>query len=111
MKNLNERTIIENRQDRGQIIRMCALFHPRPIAVKQLKSALEAGKGLFRASELDSHLHFLESGDPHDASHPQYICRPAGGELGTYHDEDKIHLTRYGAKLVEGSHDDPDIVM
>ena len=105
----DERTILENRQDRGQIIRICALFHPRPITVRQLRSALESGQGLFRASELASHLHFMESGNPNDDRSPQYICRPAGGELGTYDDEDKIHLTRFGALLVEGSIEDENI--
>lgn len=101
--------IIENRHARGQIIRTCALFHPKPITVKQLKIAM--GDGTFRASELPIHLHFLESGDPNDDKHPQYICRPVGGELGTYQDDDKIHLTRFGFLLIEGTHEDENIPM
>ncbi len=107
----DERIIEENRKDRGQIIRTLALFHPRPIEVGHLRKSLANGQKLFRPSELDSHLHFLESGDPNDEKHPQYICRPAGGELGTYHDADKVHLTRFGALLVEGSVDDEHIML
>ena len=103
----DERKILENQHDRGQIIRTCALFHPKPITVKQLKIAI--GGGMFRSSELAVHLHFLESGSANDEKQPQYICRPAGGEIGTYNDEDKIHLTRFGSLLVEGSHEDENI--
>jgi len=105
----DERKVKENRFDRGQIIRTCALFHPKPITVERLRLAIE--DSMFRSSELDVHLHFLESGNPNDERQPQYICRPAGGELGIYHDGDKIHLTRFGYQLVEGTREDENITM
>lgn len=105
----DERKILENQHDRGQIIRTCALFHPKPITVKQLKLAI--GDNMFRSSELAVHLHFLESGNASGGSQPQYICRPSGGEIGTYNDEDKIHLTRFGVLLLEGSLEDENIAI
>lgn len=109
MKDINKARILENRRDRGRIIRSCALFHPKPITVKELKTAVS--DDMYRSSELPIHLHFLESGGANDEKQPQYICRYGEKEIGTYHDDDKIHLTRFGMLLIEGSHEDENINM
>ncbi|MCQ4363154.1 hypothetical protein KQR54_18820 [Mycobacterium gordonae] len=96
--------IIRNKQYRGQIMKVVAMFYPSPVTIDQLKIALSSYGASFVA-DLAKHLHFLAD-DAGDKS-PAYIRLP--GPVEHLGDDDKIYITRAGIKLVEGSLSDEDI--
>ena len=104
---MDQREILKNRQYRGQIMRIVAMFYPDPVTVKQLKLGLQE-YGLTYGADLDKHLHYLA--DDSDKESPPYIRR-TDGFLRELDDNDKIYITRAGIKLVEGSVQDEDILL
>lgn len=104
---MDQREILKNRQFRGQIMRIVAMFYPAPVTIKQLKLALQE-YGLTYTSEIDKHIHYLA--DDSDKESPPYIRR-ADGFVKEITDDDKIFITRAGIKLVEGSVLDEDILL
>lgn len=104
---MEQREILKNRQYRGQIMRIVALFYPDPVTVKQLKLALEE-YGMLHTSDINKHLYYLA--DDSDKKSPPYV-RKAEGFIKELSDDDKIYITKAGIKLIEGSIQDDDILL
>ncbi|MDU5141077.1 MAG: hypothetical protein E6230_02670 [Paenibacillus dendritiformis] len=104
---MDQKEVLKNRQYRGQIMRIVAMFYPDPVTVKQLKLALQE-YGMIYTSEIDKHIHFLA--DDSDKESPPYIRR-ADGFIKELTDNDKIYITKAGIRLIEGSIQDDDVVL
>lgn len=104
---MDQAEILKNRQYRGQIMRIVAMFYPTPVTVKQLKLALQE-YGMMNTSEINKHIHYLA--DDSDKKSPPYI-RKADGFIKELADADKIYITKAGIKLVEGSIQDEDVLL
>lgn len=104
---MNQAEVLKNRQYRGQIMRVVAMFYPAPVTVKQLKLALQE-YGLTYAADIDKHIHYLA--DDTDKKSPPYI-RVEDGFLKEVTDDDKVYITKAGIKLIEGSLQDPDVLI
>lgn len=104
---MDQKEVLKNRQYRGQIMRIVAMFYPDPVTVKQLKLGLQE-YGLAYTSEIDKHIHFLS--DDSDKESPPYIRR-ADGFIRELTDNDKIYITKAGIRLVEGSIQDDDVLL
>lgn len=104
---MNQAEVLRNRQYRGQIMRIVAMFYPTPVTVKQLKVALQE-YGLTYSADIDKHIHYLA--DDTDKKNPPYI-RVEDGFLKEVTDDDKVYITKAGIKLIEGSIVDPDVLI
>lgn len=104
---MDQKEILKNRQYRGQIMRIVAMFYPAPVTVKQLKLALQE-YGLLYTADIDKHIHYLA--DDSDKKNPPYIRRE-DGFIKELSDDDKIYITKAGIKLIEGSIQDNDVLL
>lgn|GEM_PF-1158795 len=104
---MEQAEILKNRQFRGQIMRIVAMFYPDPVTVKQLKLSLRE-YGLAYSADLDKHIYYLA--DDSDTSSPPYIRR-ADGFIRELADDDKIYITKAGVKLMEGDVTDPGVMV
>lgn len=104
---MDQKEILKNRQYRGQIMRIVAMFYPAPVTVKQLKLALQE-YGLLYTADIDKHIHYLA--DDSDKKNPPYIRRE-DGFISELADDDKIYITKAGIKLIEGSIQDNDVLL
>lgn len=104
---MNQAEVLRNRQYRGQIMRIVAMFYPTPVTVKQLKVALQE-YGLTYSADIDKHIHYLA--DDTNKKSPPYI-RVEDSFLKEVTDDDKVYITREGIKLIEGSIVDPDVLI
>jgi len=104
---MNQAEVLKNRQYRGQIMRVVAMFYPAPVTVKQLKLALQE-YGMAYGADIDKHIHYLA--DDTDKKSPPYV-RVEDGFLKDVTDDDKIYITKAGIKLIEGSITDPDVLL
>ncbi|MEC1178526.1 hypothetical protein P9B03_08540 [Metasolibacillus meyeri] len=104
---MNKAEVLKNRQYRGQIMRMVALFQPAPVTIKQLRLSLQE-YGLTYGADIAQYIHYLA--DDSDKKNPPYI-RVEEGFLKEIADDDKIYITKTGIKLMEGSITDPDVLV
>jgi len=104
---MNQAEVLKNRQYRGQIMRVVAMFYPAPVTVKQLKLALQE-YGMTYGADIDKHIHYLA--DDNDKKSPPNV-RVEDGFLKDVTDDDKIYITKAGIKLIEGSITDPDVLL
>lgn len=104
---MNQAEILKNRQYRGQIMRVVAMFYPAPVTVKQLKLALQE-YGMTYGADIDKHIHYLA--DDTDKKSPPYI-RVEDGFLRDVTEDDKVYITKTGIKLIEGSIVDSDVLL
>lgn len=102
-----QKDVLKNRQYRGQVMRIVAMFYPAPVTVKQLKLALQE-YGLTYTADIDKHIHYLA--DDSDKRHPPYVRRE-DGFIKELLDDDKIYITKTGIKLIEGSIQDDDVLL
>lgn len=104
---MNQAEVLKNRQYRGQIMRIVAMFYPAPVTIKQLKLALQE-YGLNYSADIGKHILYLA--DDSDKKNPPYI-RVEEGFLKEVTDDDKVYITKTGIKLIEGSITDPDVLI
>ncbi|KYG90036.1 hypothetical protein A0U40_18705, partial [[Bacillus] sp. KCTC 13219] len=99
--------VLKNRQYRGQIMRVVAMFYPAPVTVKQLKLALQE-YGMTYGADIDKHIHYLA--DDADKKNPPFI-RIEDGFLKEVTDDDKVYITKAGIQLIEGDITDKGILL
>lgn len=104
---MEQKEVLKNRQYRGQIMRIVAMFYPAPVTIKQLKLALQE-YGMLHTAEIDKHIHYLA--DSSDPASPAYIRREEGF-VKELTDDDKIYITKAGIGLVEGSIQDDGVLL
>ena len=90
------REILQNKQFRGQIMRIGAMFYPTPVTVRQIKISLQE-YGIGTAADIIKHLVYLEG--------KSYISCESG-TIGDNKDDDRIMITSKGIDLVEGTIND-----
>ena len=101
MNRMDEVRIIKNKQLRGQIMRTMSLFYPDRVMVTNLKSSLMV-RGLNDVSETYNHLHYLKD--------KGYI-RVSEGLSKELKDDDLVEMTSRGVDLIEGTIDDPGVML
>jgi DNA-binding MarR family transcriptional regulator len=90
-----------NKQYRGQIMRIIALFYPPSISIKQIKMSLTA-YGINYQADVDKHLFYLES--------KGYIKR-LGETNKLSKDDDFVEITAKGIDLIEGTISDEGLLL
>lgn len=98
---MDQKDVLRNKQYRGQIMRVVAMFYPSPTVIKQVKLALQE-YGMNYLAEIDKHLFYLED--------KGYIRR-AEGFIRNFADDDKIYITAKGIDLIEGTIDDDGLLL
>lgn len=101
MNNMDRIQSEKNKAQRGKIIRTLGLFYPDPMELSALKSTL-IQSGQINVAETEKHLHYLKGKD--------YITMDDGFLKDTTED-DLICLTSTGVDLVEGTIDDPGVML
>lgn len=101
MGKMDEAQALRNKALRGQIMRTLSLFYPDPTAVTDVKNALLI-RGQNNVAETENHLHYLKG--------KGYI-EVCDGFSRDCRDDDLVTLTSKGVDLIEGSIDDPGVML
>ena len=90
---MTEREIKLNKEYRGRIMRLVAMFYPTPTSLKQLQIGL-LEYGMSSQADIDKHLHYLED--------RAYITRK---------EADMYNITADGIDLIEGTKSDDGLLL
>ncbi|WP_107838952.1 hypothetical protein [Metasolibacillus meyeri] len=96
---MNPAEIFKNREQRGHIMRVMAMFYPEPVTVRQLKIALIERYEVSYSVDIDKHIYYLAN--DMEKGRPPYIS-VEGGYLDLTDDNKKIYMTTSGVDLIEG---------
>lgn len=92
MKTDSERkNVMLNKQYRGQVLRVLALFYPTKVSYRQIKLSL-LEYGITSAADIKKHIEYLKD--------KEYLRVERASEIT---DEDMILMTAKGVDLVEGT--------
>lgn len=92
---------LRNKALRGQIMRTLSLFYPDSTTISNVRTALLI-KGQNNVAETESHLHYLKG--------KGYI-EVCDGISKDCSDDDMVTLTSKGVDLIEGSIEDPGVML
>ncbi|WP_427340619.1 hypothetical protein [Caloranaerobacter sp. DY30410] len=100
--NFSDQTqVMKNKRMRGQILRTLTLFYPSSTSVREVKTALIT-RGMTAGADVTKYLCYLED--------KGYIRRN-DGMLKDVEDDDQIELTAKGIDLIEGTIEDPGVMI
>lgn len=98
---MDETQALKNKQMRGQLLRTLALFYPDTSTVSNIRAALIT-RGITSTGEMNKHLTYLED--------KEYI-RVKDGYIKDAKEDDIVTLTAKGIDLVEGTINDPGVIL